>query len=162
YLPEVESFDPDAPHSMHDREAYVRARLWGAVLTDAVQNGRTVELHEGSLADALDSLARRGFRDVARIQMPKAERFNVLRSAPHPGTGEVRSVPTEPWGRDRLIHQQLLWRSLAVDGKRLPSVQVETHQQPARSDVEVYRTFNRSLLAEPTVPEAVMVGFVNG
>ncbi len=156
YFPEVDAVDPSAPHSMHDVDGYVRARLWPAVIDDVVAHGRIVEIHEGSREATFASLAARGFGEVARVEVPKGERFNQLWLAKNAESGELRWVMTELWGFERVFHQQLLWRMAGVSGKN-----IELRREPMRADVEAVRSYTRAVLATGQAPDLVVVGFVN-
>ncbi len=172
--PSVARFDPDAPHSMHNRDRYIETRVWDGVVEDALDNRRVVEFHQTSKDESFASLARRGFTEVSRIHVPKSDQFNQLFLARSPDTGEIRYLLTEISGSDRIFHMQMLWRlaigsdrpdrcRLAeVSGRGLSSEQVETHLHPVRGEVEIYRKYSRALLASNRVPDTVVVGFVNG
>lgn len=109
YPAEVRAIDVTAPHSMHDLHDYLADRFTRAALRRIVNDGRVVELHVGSEAEALSDLKNRRFNVLGEVRSPNGsyERLLLVESP----QGELRYVVTGTIdGLDRVRHLSSLLR----------------------------------------------------
>lgn len=142
YLPEVAAIDPRAPHSMHDLGDYLADRFTHTVLDRIVAEGRTVEIHLGSEAEALQDLRNRGMKLIGEVRTPQGSYERIfLAESPQ---GEVRYVLSGTIdGLDRLRHLTSLLRFAGKDRRGVPSDKVVMV-----GDVEALKARTRRTLVE--------------
>src|SRR5262249_7971579 len=71
------ALDLDAPHSMGDLARYANAYLGRPFANDAIEHARAVELHNGSMEEALATLRARGATSFHHLATPKLH-FQLL------------------------------------------------------------------------------------
>jgi len=157
---------PLAEHSMHDVGSYVDERLGAFLVRDLVNNGRHIEIHQGSTKHAFASLKKRGFTELFRVRGPKTADYGQLFLARNAQSGEVRYAMTNNWGTDRVGHMQKLVSLAAVESpqgtRRVSPGQIEVFQDALLHPEQVYKRYSRALLRSGSVPADVVVGFKSG
>ena len=152
---EVQAIDLDAPHSMGDLARYANAYLGAPFVSDALENDRVVELHNGTAAEAVASLRGRGATGFHHLATPKLH-FSILLG------DDLRYAITCDDGPDMFRHlQKVLRAARATSGRRIDPARVSRFDH--RPDEASYRParFRRCFESSGPIPRQVTIGFKN-
>ncbi len=161
----VLSMDLTAPHSMGDLTRYATAYLGHTFVDDAIdadgadEKGRDVELHNGTAADAIASLAARGATTYFRLFTPKLH-FQIILGVN--ANDELRYAIACDDGLDMFQHlMKVLRAARSAGGRHIDSARVSRFDH--RTDEAAYRParLRRCFESSGTIPRQVTVGFKN-
>jgi hypothetical protein len=149
------AMDLDAPHSMGDVTRYATAYLGSTFVNDAVDHERDVELHNGTAAEAMAGMRRRGSRTFHRLATPKLH-FQILLG------DDLRYAIACDDGLDMFRHLEKVLRAVrSGSGRRIDPARVSRFDH--RIDEASYRParFRRCFESSGAMPRQVTVGFKN-
>ncbi len=152
---DVAAMDLGAPHSMGDVTRYATAYLGSPFANDAIEHGRDVELHNGTAAEAMAGMRRRGSRSFHRLATPKLH-FQILLG------DDLRYAIACDDGLDMFRHlEKVLRAARSGSGRRIDPARVSRFDH--RGDEASYRParFRRCFESSGAIPPQVTVGFKN-
>jgi hypothetical protein len=156
--PSVLALDLSAPHSMGDLARYANAYLGHTFVNDAADNERSVEIHNGTAAEAIAAMQARGATAFHHLRTPKLH-FQLL-LAEH--AAELRWAIACDDGRDMFLHLQKVLRAARSDrGRHIDASRVVRRDH--RADEAAYRParLRRCFESSGAIPRQVTVGFKN-
>jgi hypothetical protein len=155
----VSSVDLAAPHSMGDLTRYANAYLGHTFVNDAIDNGRDVELHNGTACEAITTLRERGASTFHQLFTPKLH-FQIIIGVG--ANDELRYAIACDDGHDMFRHlEKVLRAARARSGRRLEPAHLSRFNH--RADEVSYRParFRRCFESSGVIPAQVTVGFKN-
>jgi hypothetical protein len=155
----VSSVDLAAPHSMGDPTRYANAYLGQTFVNDAIDNGRDVELHNGTAAEAIATLRERGASTFHQLFTPKLH-FQILLGVG--ANDELRYAIACDDGHDMFRHlEKVLRAAQSRSGRRIEPARLWRFDH--RADEASYRParFRRCFESSGVIPPQVTVGFKN-
>ncbi len=155
---EVREINNTAAHSMGDLHDYLADRFTLAALERIIENGYRVEVHLGSVTEALTDLTNRGFNVFGEVKTPNGNYERIfLAESP---SGEIRYVVSGTIdGADRMRHLTALLRFAGPDGRGVRNDRIEIV-----GDIEAVREAHESTLREgfrrlPLEGSTAIIGF---
>ncbi len=155
----VQSMDLAAPHSMGDLTRYANAYLGHAFVRDAIDNGRDVELHNGTAAEAIAALTQSGAVTFHQLFTPKLHFQIILGVA---ASDELRWAIACDDGLDMFRHlEKVLRAARSESGRHIDPARVRRFDH--RADEASYRParLRRCFASSGAIPRQVTVGFKN-
>jgi hypothetical protein len=152
---DVMAMDLAEPHSMGDLTRYANAYLGTPFVNDAIQNDRAVELHNGSAAEVMAAMERRGVSVFHHLATPKLH-FHILLG------DDLRYAIACDDGPDMFRHlQKVLRAARSTSGRHIDPIRVSRFDH--RTDEAAYRParFRRCFESSGAIPRQVTVGFKN-
>lgn len=152
---DVMAMDLVEPHSMGDLARYANAYLGNTFVNDAIDNGRAVEVHNGTAAEAMAAMQAGGASAFHHLATPKLH-FQILL-----GEGPRYAIACDD-GLDMFLHLQKVLRvARSAGGRHIDPARVSRFDH--RADEASYRParFRRCFESSGTIPRQVTVGFKN-
>jgi len=152
---DVMAMDLAAPHSMGDLAHYANAYLGSTFVNDAIDNGRAVELHNGTAQEAVAVMRARGVTDVYHLATPKLH-FQILL-----GDDLGYAIACDD-GPDMFRHlEKVLRAARSASGGHVDPARVRRYDH--RADERGYRSkrFRTCFESSGAIPSQVTIGFKN-